>query len=813
MSVHVGGRGPGHVCRIFAAHGGSGAATVTTGITYDTAIGNGVDANGFASLPLRAGAKAFYVNFSTGSDTYSAAQAQNPATPLATMAKAQSYCTAGEGDKILVAQDTTTSANLPFAISGFSPQYPFTIESYDPADPTNQSKWGRATGTHRPVINTGATSVSFIVGNQPIKYVAVRGIDFNPGNVQNITISLYACPLANGINEYLLFENCLFRYTSVSWDNHNGDWNSPGRKFIIRNCSSYGQWYPTTGVGQQAFYVANIDSTIVEDCVTWKGGWKDVGASNFTGSISGTTLTVSAVNSGTITMGQLVTGTGVAASTYITGGSGLSWTVSVSQTVASTTMSGGYSREVSGAYGGPTPNNHPIYAQSNARNTVVRRCAFVDCAADGSNLKGSGFYHYNISIRNPIAWTGGDGAEYSLFKPFGGIMDQSYNAALGSNNCNGNGGNNGAQGWGASATESKSCSLSHHNVLARNDQGTGHTFLSSQGQDDSYVWTTNDNTVFDHNVAYQWSTSGNTLLFTSGTNATATNNLWDDPTSGTNTNNGSTVFPNAYTETSLLAALPGAYPDENTAVNDWINNPEQHGWRNAAPLMLSGYGVSVVQRDLQTDMKLVVGTKWSGLFVGTVDGYTLTATGLPTGVTIDSDGRRWVYDGTGTAGSGTAQITESNGTNSHTTSISWTISNPPVLSALSVTPGSTTATVNVSSDTLGGIIYVIADTSTTVVEGWPVIRGQSISQNVRAVAFNSANVTASGAQPGITLTGLTAGTAYMVQIVHVVAANESFSAVGTYNFTTTGTTSKLLMEDGTSRFLLEDGTSLLLLES
>ena len=62
-----------------------------------------------------------------------------------------------------------------------------------------------------------------------------------------------------------------------------------------------------------------------------------------TGSISTTTLTVTAVTSGILNVGSQITGTGVAAGTYITalgtglGGTG-TYTVSVSQTVASTTI-------------------------------------------------------------------------------------------------------------------------------------------------------------------------------------------------------------------------------------------------------------------------------------------------------------------------------------------------------------------------------------------------------------------------------------------------------------------------------------------
>lgn len=63
-------------------------------------------------------------------------------------------------------------------------------------------------------------------------------------------------------------------------------------------------------------------------------------ATAFTGAITGTTLTVTAVASGTIQIGQVITGVGVTAGTSIvafgtgTGGTG-TYTVSVSQTVAS----------------------------------------------------------------------------------------------------------------------------------------------------------------------------------------------------------------------------------------------------------------------------------------------------------------------------------------------------------------------------------------------------------------------------------------------------------------------------------------------
>ena len=80
-----------------------------------------------------------------------------------------------------------------------------------------------------------------------------------------------------------------------------------------------------------------------------------IGAS-FTGSISGTTLTITAIASGAVALGQTINGTGVTAGTTIVGfgtGSGGNinetgtYTVNISQTVASTTISSYYQRPLS----------------------------------------------------------------------------------------------------------------------------------------------------------------------------------------------------------------------------------------------------------------------------------------------------------------------------------------------------------------------------------------------------------------------------------------------------------------------------------
>jgi hypothetical protein len=239
---------------------------------------------------------------------------------------------------------------------------------------------------------------------------------------------------------------------------------------------------------------------------------------------------------------------------------------------------------------------------------------------------------------------------------------------------------------------------------------------------------------------------------------------------------------------SLLSAL--GYPDLTTAQTAWTANPQLHGWENGPTLMLAGYGVTIpALSDLTTVSAFTSGVATTGQFIGTHDGSTITATGLPTCMTIFSDGRGWSEDGTCATGTVTSTITETNGANVHNTTLTWTIGAQPVLSGLSVTPGSTSATVNVSSNTGSGTIFAEA-VSTSTAPSWPQVRGGLDSNdglNVSALwPHASQSVTATGAQPAMSITGLTASTAYYLQIAQL-DANNNPSVTSTYAFTTEAT--------------------------
>ena len=97
-----------------------------------------------------------------------------------------------------------------------------------------------------------------------------------------------------------------------------------------------------SAVGQVPFSTDGSTFTATQKIV--QGTAVSTATTSFTASISTTTMTVTAVGSGTIAVGQVITGTGVTAGTVITAqltgtaGSTGTYTVSASQTVSSTTI-------------------------------------------------------------------------------------------------------------------------------------------------------------------------------------------------------------------------------------------------------------------------------------------------------------------------------------------------------------------------------------------------------------------------------------------------------------------------------------------
>ena len=80
--------------------------------------------------------------------------------------------------------------------------------------------------------------------------------------------------------------------------------------------------------GQATYSVPNSNITMLDTYIVTGGVW-------FTGSINGTTLTVTDTTNGSPAVGMVISGNSLYNGTQIISGSGTTWTVNTSQTVAS----------------------------------------------------------------------------------------------------------------------------------------------------------------------------------------------------------------------------------------------------------------------------------------------------------------------------------------------------------------------------------------------------------------------------------------------------------------------------------------------
>jgi hypothetical protein len=124
----------------------------------------------------------------------------------------------------------------------------------------------------------------------------------------------------------------------------------------------------------------------------------------FTGSISGTTLTVSNIQSGTIAIGQVLFGVGVAQETVITGGSGTTWTVDISQTVPSTLMNSLVTASITGTITAGSTNatlstTSTVYLGQTIQGTGVPTNSVVKAIGTPSG----GINYYTLSTNTTVA--------------------------------------------------------------------------------------------------------------------------------------------------------------------------------------------------------------------------------------------------------------------------------------------------------------------------------------------------------------------------------------------------------------------------
>jgi hypothetical protein len=141
-------------------------------------------------------------------------------------------------------------------------------------------------------------------------------------------------------------------------------------------------------------------------------------AATFTGSIAGTTLSVTpGTVTGTISIGQLVYGGNVLPNTYITAGSGLSWTVNNSQTVTTTALGsagGGAAYSADGINWTPITSAY-VYSAAGYNSVIFAENRWLIYSTTGATTAYI-LYASNLIATNPWRYVniGSGGSSYGI---------------------------------------------------------------------------------------------------------------------------------------------------------------------------------------------------------------------------------------------------------------------------------------------------------------------------------------------------------------------------------------------------------------
>jgi hypothetical protein len=158
----------------------------------------------------------------------------------------------------------------PYSFYGNGAKYPACFQSFDPADPLNITKHGRAgTGSQgaRPIWKQGTTQFPQNANSSTFDYGgwAFRGIELlSEGNGQGIVWA--------GQSNNVLYENVTFNNVVLTIEDNISFSTGIGLNNIVRLCTSYGQ-YDVNGSNACGIFSAYTNLTI-EDCVFWHCGWK-----------------------------------------------------------------------------------------------------------------------------------------------------------------------------------------------------------------------------------------------------------------------------------------------------------------------------------------------------------------------------------------------------------------------------------------------------------------------------------------------------------------------------------------------------------
>ena len=154
-----------------------------------------------------------------------------------------------------------------------------------------------------------------------------------------------------------LYQDQLNNALRLYFNQIDNDWSAvlddTGMRYLAAPYGAFSSDLNQADGATDTAYAVTYDTIDFSNSVTYESH-----LATLTGSIATTTLTVSAVASGTILPGMKITGTGVTANTYIvkqltgTTGSTGTYQVNISQTVSSTTITGNRSSKLTFVYSG-----------------------------------------------------------------------------------------------------------------------------------------------------------------------------------------------------------------------------------------------------------------------------------------------------------------------------------------------------------------------------------------------------------------------------------------------------------------------------
>ena len=126
----------------------------------------------------------------------------------------------------------------------------------------------------------------------------------------------------------------------------------------------------------------------------------------------------------------------------------------------------------------------------------------------------------------------------------------------------------------------------HHNLIVRSRNMTGMNVMTF---DNHALFDQPSYMTFDSNLVYRFSAE---IAGTGGTYPgqalnTYTNNLWDAPTSGSNTNDAAASFPDPLTSADLFARL--GCSDKPTCAARMVESPSSAWAARARAILWQGY--------------------------------------------------------------------------------------------------------------------------------------------------------------------------------------------------------------------------------